>query len=460
MRPTILIFTIVTWVGLNGPALAADIPFPAGFLWGTATAAHQVEGGNSGNTWWDWEQVPGHIKNGDKSGLAADHWNRFASDLDLARAINCNAYRFSVEWSRIEPADGVFDQAAIGHYREVLAACRQRRLTPMVTLFHFTLPRWIGALGGFESPVVVDRFARFSRRMGQELGDLVDLWCTENEPVVYALASYGNGVFPPGKTDVGVALRVYARLIEAHGKAYRALHDSDRIDADGDGRPALVGIAKHLRVFDPYSPYSTPDILAARALDQLFNRVFFHACTRGEARISGPAPGAPVESIHDLGLRGTMDYIGVNYYSRDIVKFNPASPLMADLTVNQGSPTSDLGWEIYPEGIYRTLMSLKRYNLPVFITENGVADGPDKLRKAFIRDHLHWIAQAISDGVDVRGYFHWSLMDNFEWAEGFWPRFGLYRVDYGTQARTLTEGGRFFSEVAGKNVLPGPDCRR
>jgi beta-glucosidase len=429
---------------LPAMACARDLTVPPGFLWGTATSAHQVEGGNDGNDWWDWELIPGHIKNGDRSGLACDHYNRFDTDLDLAQDIHSNAYRFSIEWARVEPADGQFDPVQIEHYRRVLLACRKRNIVAMATLFHFTLPRWTAAMGGFENPLVVDKFVRFTRKMATEFGDLVNFWCTLNEPVVYMAAGYLRGVFPPGKQDLDAGARVYVNLIKAHGRAYRAIHEVIP--------KASVGFAHHMRIFDPWFTYNPADMLMAGQLDGVFNGVFLRACTTGEAKIG--ILGRTLARVSDPILKGTMDYIGLNYYSRDRVSFNLFSPIKATIRVTPRAPLSDLGWEIYPEGMYRLLMTLKSYHLPVYITENGIADAADKKRSAFLRDHLGQMGKAMAAGADVRGYFHWSLMDNFEWAEGFAPRFGLYRVDYQTQNRTLTSAGRLFSEVATSGRLP------
>jgi beta-glucosidase len=228
------------------------------------------------------------------------------------------------------------------------------------------------------------------------------------------------------------------------------------VDADGDGKAAMVGIAAHLRVFDPLRRYHPGDILLARTCDQVFNQVYFHACMKGEAQITWA--GVVLATIRASWLRGTMDYIGLNYYSRDVIKFSPGSPMMAERLVMPGAPVSELNWEIYPEGIYRLIMQLKRHNKPIYITENGLADTAGTKRGAFIRDHLAWIGKAIQEGADVRGYYHWSLMDNFEWAEGFWPRFGLYTVDYANDlTRTLTEGGKVFAGIAGANKLSVDD---
>ena len=356
-----------------------------------------------------------------------------------------------MEWARVETADGVFDAGEIEHYRKMLSACRERGIVPMVTLFHFTLPQWVAKMGGFESPAVVARFARFCGRMAQELGPQVELWCTENEPTVYVGAAYIVGLFPPGKKDPKAAAQVYANLILAHGQAYHAMKDAYR--KLGLAAPQ-IGIANHLRVFDPLNQYNPVDLVMARAADQIFNKIFFHACASGKAVINFWGQGyATVDAPY---LKGTMDFIGVNYYSRDTVRFNPNAPGYMDLTVPHGLPVSEMGWEIYPEGLYRTLMWVKSYRKPIYITENGISDNKGNMRRPFLRDHLVWLARAMQAGADVRGYFHWSLMDNFEWVEGFWPRFGLYRVIYATQERTLTDGGQYFSEVAGSNRIELP----
>lgn len=432
-------------VSLASTALAEDYPFPPGFLWGTATAAHQVEGGNDKSDWHDWEQIPGKIKNGDKSGRAVDHWNRYAADMDLARQLNCNSYRFSVEWARIENEDGTYNAEPIAHYRKMLQAMRARGITPMVTLWHFTLPRWAAAKGGWQSQEVIDRYVKYCAKVAGDLGDLVDIWCTQNEPTVHMVAGYIEKVFPPGAGGIGAAVKVYANMIRAHGLAYHAIKKADTVDADGDGKAAVVGVAMHLRIFDPLRPHHLGDIAAAKMVNQVWNQVYFHACIKGEAAIS--LAGIVLATIKHSYLRGTMDYIGLNYYSRDLLRFNPKSPMLSDRVIPPGTPVSELNWEIYPEGIYRLLMDLKRYNLPIYITENGVADSKEVLRPAFIRDHLMWVGKAIRDGVDVRGYYHWSLMDNFEWAEGFSQRFGLVHVDYDTLVRTPKKSFQWYADM-------------
>lgn len=426
--------------------------FPPGFLWGTATAAHQVEGGNDRNQWWDFEQVPGNIKHGDKSGAACDHWNLYPQDLDLGRAIGMGAYRFSVEWSRIEAEDGTFDAAAIARYRAMAEACRARGIVPMVTLFHFSIPRWAAAQGGFLNPAVVERFGRFARVMARHLGDLVDLWCTINEPTVYMAAGYLAGVHPPGEADTKLAVPLMKNLMKAHGAAYRALREADLADADGDGAPTRIGFAHHMRVFQAWDRFDPLDHAMVHAIDRVMNKAWLDVLSRGWTAFVLPGSRLTVR-IDEPELAGTMDYLGLNYYSRDLIDFDPSQPGSFARRLPEGAPVTDLGWEIHPRGLYDLLLRVKRYRLPVYITENGLADAAGTRRAAFLHDHLAWIAAAIAEGVDVRGYFHWSLLDNFEWADGFEPRFGLYAVDFATQARTLTAGGAYFGAVAGANRL-------
>ncbi len=440
------------------PVRAEEVTVPPGFLWGAATAAHQVEGGNTRSDWWEWEQLPGKIKHGDRSGAACEHYQRYESDLDRLKAVGANSYRFSLEWARIEPEEGRFDPVEIAHYRAVLQACRDRGLVPMVTLFHFTLPKWFADKGGFGTHRSVKRFERYARRMGSELGDLVDLWCTVNEPAVYLAAAYLGAVFPPQKQSFRAFGWAFVNLLRAHRRGYRALHETDRTDADGDGTDASVGIAKHMRIFDPWDPGSIKDRAIARTLDTVFNQAFLVGSLLGRVRFSLPDEDE-VRFVDDDRAAGTLDYFGLNYYSRDMVRFDPSHPGGFERKIPEGAPVNDMGWEIYPEGFYRLLRRAGKFGLPVYVTENGIADAADSRRADFLRTHLSAMGRALREGVDVRGYFHWSLMDNFEWAEGYEPRFGLYAMDYATQTRTLRAGAQVFTEAATSGripILPSP----
>ncbi len=394
------------------------------FLWGAGTSAHQVEGGNDRNDWWDWESRPGAIRNGDRSGRACLHWDRYEEDLDLLRGLGLNAYRLSIEWSRIEPEREHYDEVAIDHYRRVLLACRARGITPMVTLHHFTNPRWFASLGGWDVQRNLPHFTRFARLAGERLGDLVDLWVTINEPEVLAFHGYDEGAWPPGVKDRSRALHVIANLLEAHALASAALRETDRADADGDGRAALIGVAKHWVLLEPLRSWWLPERLSAAIQHRVFNVAVVRAL-RGDP-IDLSVPGArPVRRRVDA-LKGSSDFLGVNYYTRWMVCALGKEPRRA----RPGSEVSDLGWEMYPEGLERSLAECAAFGLPLYVTENGIADQTDRLRPRFIQESLAAIDRARNRGVDVRGYFHWSLLDNFEWNEGFTGRFGLYAVDF------------------------------
>jgi beta-glucosidase len=394
------------------------------FLWGAGTSAHQVEGGNDRNDWWDWEQTPGRIQNGDRSGAACKSWERYEEDLDLLRALGLDAYRLSIEWSRIEPDPGRYDEAAIDHYRRVLLACRARGITPMVTLHHFTNPRWFAALGGWEVERNLPHFTRFASLAGERYGDLVDLWITINEPEVLGFHGYDEGSWPPGVKDRSRALHVIANLLEAHGLAAAALREADRVDADQDGAPALIGVAKHWVLLEPLRPWSPLEHISAGLQHRVFNVAVARALRGDPIELS--IPGArPVRRRVDA-LRGSSDFLGVNYYTRWMVNLIGREPRVA----RPGAALNDLGWEVYAQGLERALVECAAFGLPLHVTENGIADAEDRLRPAFIRESLAALDRARARGADVRGYFHWSLLDNFEWNDGYHGRFGLYAVDF------------------------------
>jgi beta-glucosidase len=415
--------------------------FPPEFRFGVATAAHQVEGGNDNNDWWDFEQLPGRIADGSRSGRACEHYQRFRDDLALVRELHNDTYRFSVEWARVEPEPGRLDPAALGHYREVVEACRSLGLEPLVTLYHFTLPRWFAARGGWLAAGAVDDFRRYVRAVAAALGPLVRLWVTINEPMVYLYQGYMRGVWPPARHSLREAIRAGRALVRAHVEAYRALHESPSYR----GEAPQVGVAQHLRVFEPARPGHRLDRLVVAAQEAAFNWAFLDSLERGRFY---PPLGA---GDRIPGWRPSQDYVGVNYYMRDRVRFTATRPDLLfglpDLPV--GVWRNDLGWEIYPAGLGDVLrQTYRRYGRPLWVTENGLADAADRSRPAFIAAHLAEVARVLAAGVPVGGYCHWSLYDNFEWAEGFTPRFGLYAVDYATQRRTLREGGRAYADIA------------
>lgn len=422
------------------------------FLWGAGSSAHQVEGGNEGNDWWDWEAQPGRIRDGARSGAACLGWDRYEEDLDLLRALGLNAYRLSLEWSRIEPEPGRYDDLAISHYRDMLLACRARGIVPLLGLHHITNPRWFAALGGWEERRNLPHFERFARLAGERFGDLVDDWITVNEPEVMGFYGYAAGIWPPGVTDRSRALAVIANLLEAHGLAAHALRATDRADADGDGRAALVGAAKHWVLLEPRRAWWPPDRVAAALQHRVFNEAIVHALAGGEIDLR--IPGARGVRRHVDALQGASDFVGVNYYTRWMVGLFGRDAR----STRRGAPVSDLGWEIYPEGLEPALGGVAAHGLPIVVTENGLADAEDRVRPDFLRASLAALDRARSTGADVRGYVHWALMDNFEWADGHLGRFGLHTVDFAHPEgpRTPRPSARVYAEEVRRRVAPGP----
>ena len=429
--------------------------FPANFLWGAATSAHQVEGGNTRNDWWRFESLPGAIRGGLGSGAACRHWERYDEDFALAAADGHSAHRLSLEWSRLEPRPGRWDAEAVAHYHAVLGSLRGHGLLPIVTLHHFTNPLWIADAGGWESAATVEAFERFARFCAREFGGEVDWWCTVNEPEVFAFRGWSEGVWPPAVRDNSRALTVIANQLEAHGRAYRAIHAEDRVDSDGDGQAARVGFAKHYVQLEPLRRWHPLDRVQAHVEHRVFNEAVLRAAVDGRIELS--IPGAtPVRRVVPV-LQGALDWIGLNYYTRWRVRSLSPVPHVA----GPGVSVNDLGWEVWPEGFRLALeAAAKLANAPVLVTENGFADARDAFRPRAIVEFAEAMHRAIEGGTHVLGYLHWSLLDNFEWADGYHGRFGLYAVDFADPARPRrrTRSAEVFARLARANAL-GADVR-
>jgi len=411
------------------------IQFPENFLWGSATSAHQVEGGNN-NQWTQWEkdnaqrlaleaktkwkpwqqeQFPEMFeKENYISGLACDHYNRFEQDFDLVKELGQNAHRFSIEWSRIEPEEGKFDEKEIEHYRKVLLALRERGIEPFVTLWHWTNPLWLEKKGGVSAKCFAVYFEKYAKKMAQEFGELVDFWVTINEPMSVIPSCYLTGAWPPQKRNPFLALKVYKVLSNAHIRAYDVIHALSPA--------AKVGFANILAYFEPDNSNSFLDRFVIRIAEYLSNEKFLKM------------------------TNGKNDFLALQYYFHHKLSFFNGR-------TNENKSVNDLNWEIYQEGMYHLLKWLKKYSLPIYITENGLADAKDEKRAELIKDGLFWIHKAILEGVDVRGYFYWSLLDNFEWDKGFWPRFGLVEVDFKTQARKIRQSAFAYAKTCKENAL-------
>jgi beta-glucosidase len=415
--------------------------FPEGFLWGTATAAHQVEGRNQNNTWYAWEQEEGRIINGHKSGLACDWWGgRWREDFDRAQAGGQNAHRLSIAWSRIQPEPDRWDEDALDHYREMLIGLRSRKMTPMVTLHHFSEPLWLAEMGGWENEAVIEAFEAFTRKAVEALMPYCNLWVTINEPNVFMLGAYIEGLFPPGKKDLNTALQVMQRMIRAHARAYKLIHE---LQPD-----ARVGSSINYRGFKPAS-WLPWDRLAAKALHTLFNDLFPRTLKDGVFNTIRKKTSIP-EAI------GTQDFVGVNYYSTDMVRFSPFAA--KDMYTRRFYPEdaalseSDFIANI-PEGMIEAVKWAGSFGLPIIITENGVDDSKDSLRPRYLLEHLHALWKIVNANLRVEGYFHWTLVDNFEWERGWTQRFGLWGLDLETQARIRRPSVDMYAEICRTNGI-------
>ena len=405
---------------------------PDDFLMGSATAATQIEGGDRNNTWYDWCEK-GKILDGSSCLRANDHWNRVEEDVALIRKLNHKVYRMGLEWSRIEPKKGEFDTSAISHYRNEIEMLIQSGIKPLVTLHHFSSPLWLRSEGEFESEKAVGYFKRYTRYVVENLGDLVNEYITINEPNVYVANGYFFGTWPPGKKSLPLAVKVFKNMTLCHIASYRAIHEI-RKDRGFKGN-TMVGVANHLRVFDPYSK-NPLDWLAAKVMEHMFQGAIVKSMTSGRLRF-------PIGFGAPMGKGSFYDFIGINYYSRSAVRFKGfKDDVMPD------TPRNDLGWEIYPKGLYDLCKkTYQMYKAPIWITENGTCDREDAFRSDYIYQHLFEISRLRGEGIPVELYYHWTLMDNFEWVEGESARFGLIHVDYNTQKRTIRKSGEFYGQI-------------
>ncbi len=392
------------------PTMAA-LTFPDRFVWGTATAAHQIEGGNVNNDWWAFEHDPtsGCL---DVSGDACDSFNRYTEDIDLVAGLGLSAYRFSLEWSRIEPEEGEFSTVALDHYRRMAAACHERGVRPVVTFHHFTHPRWLAAAGCWEYAQAPDRFARYCERVVGHLGDLLGMACTINEPNVVSTMGWRLGLFPPRVRDRSRRDAVNRALVTAHRLAVDAIRS-------GPGA-APVGLT-----------LSMTDYQLQPGGEEWLERL-----------------RRPSEDVF-LEATGGDDFVGVQTYTR--MRVGPDGPLEGAA----GVPRTQMGYEFWPEALEATVRraALKTGGLPVYVTENGIGTEDDTARIQYVRRALTGLGRCLGDGIDVRGYFYWSLLDNFEWVLGYRPTFGLVAADRRTFERHPKPSAAWFGGVARANAL-------
>ena len=423
--------------------------FPRGFLWGTATASHQVEGNNKNNNWWAWEQEPGRIAGGGKSGLACDWWGgRWREDFDRAAQSGQNAHRLSVEWSRVQPSPDRWDEDALDHYREMVRGLVERDLTPLVTLHHFTEPVWFSEKGGWEAEDAPALFAAYVEKVVEALKEYASLWCTINEPNVLAAEAYFLGLWPPGKRDFRAMQRVMLALGMAHGAAWEAIRERQPV--------SRIGMAVQYRGFQPARSWNPLDRMVAAGYGRIFNSFYPRLLTEGVAPL--PAGRRRIQK-----LAGTHDYLGLNYYTTDNVSFNLRHYREAFTRryYPEGASLSPSGFIANrPEGLQQAVRWGRQFGRPMIITENGVEDAQDRLRPRYLVEHVHQIWRAVNQNVPVKGYFHWTLTDNFEWERGWEQRFGLWELDPESQARRKRASADLYAEICKANAIPSDVVER
>jgi beta-glucosidase len=390
--------------------------FPEGFRWGTATAAHQVEGGNWNNDWWAWEHAAGSPCEA-PSGDAVDQWHLYDEDIALCAALGFDNYRFSIEWSRIEPEPGEFSRAALDHYRRVCASCHAHGIEPVVTFHHFTTPRWVVAEGGWHTASTVDRFLRFSEVAVGALGDLIGRACTINEPNIVAMIGYQMAFFPPGVSDLDQYRRACDNFLAAHQRVVPILRS-------GPGN-FPVGLTLSMADHQAVPADDTDAISVLETLRRDMEDQYLDVCA-GD------------------------DFLGVQTYSR--TRVGPKGVIGGE----PGYDILEMGYEFYPEALEACIRRAWDYtggSIPLLVTENGIGTNDDDQRRRYVTTALEGVLSCLADGIDVRGYTYWSLLDNFEWCFGYRPRFGIIDVDRSTQRRIVKPSGEWLGRVARANAL-------
>lgn len=421
---------------------------PKSLLLGVATAATQIEGGDYQNNWYEWGEQ-GNIKGGASSIVACDHWNRVDEDISLMKDMSIETYRMSIEWSRIEPFEGQWSDEGIKHYIDEVDLLLKNNILPLVTLHHFSSPIWIQNLGGWANKNTIKYFVRFSEKVTMFLGSRVSEYGTINEPNVFLNDTYLDGKYPGGeKGNVIKYFKSAKNMIEAHIRCYESIHRlRDENSFKGETK---VGIIHHLSYFELNTkrPFFK---LTKRFISHSFHDLFLNGMIYGKL-------GFPFFGKR-LRKKGTYaDFMGVNYYTRSMISPSWDIGMLFGRVhykehLNDNEKT-DLDWEIYPKGLYSVIKNVyQKYNLPIYITENGLADREDTHRKKFINDHLYEVKRLIDDGIDVQRYYYWSLLDNLEWNDGYGPRFGLIHVNYETMNRTIRPSGFNYKKIIESRII-------
>lgn len=400
------------------------------FLWGVATSAFQLEGSPYAD-WTSWDEIL-QVKP-----RVTNHYELYKQDLGLLHEVGVNAYRFSIEWSRIEPREGFWDSDVIAHYQEIIDILRSGGIEPMVTLNHFTHPLWFIKKYPWHTDKAAEKFLSFVENIVAALKG-VRYWITFNEPYVLILAGYFEGCTPPGIRDAGLGIKALENILISHAKAYDIIHAAYP--------DALVSVAHNMAALAPWHRWSPFDRLLARIAKYFYNHSLIDAFLTGTLKLE-----FPFQKMREIPvpIKGKLDFFGVNYYTRLHMRFNPLKKMGVEMRHRDidGRGLTDMGWEIYPRGLEKVLRYASRLGVPLIITENGIATRNSERKIAYMKKHVDALERSIADGIDVRGYFYWSLIDNYEWLQGLDARFGLYQVDFETLERIPTNAAAYYSYI-------------
>ncbi len=436
------------------------------FLWGVATSSYQIEGGvnadgRTPSIWDTFAKTPGKVVNGDNGDIACDHYHRYQEDVRLMKDLGINSYRFSVAWPRIFPEKGKYNPKGLDFYKRLIEKLLENNIKPMATIYHWDLPQWADDLGGWLKRDVTNWYLEYAAKLFRELGDVVPLWITHNEPWCASMLGYFLGEHAPGHKDLREGLIASHNLLLSHGLTVEAFRQMNL-------KNSQIGITLNLQPAYPASE-KEEDVMAARLFDGFFNRWFLDPLFKARypkdmltlySNVIGKLDFIKEEDLEKISL--PIDFLGVNYYTRTILKYNPLSPMMVEQVQGTGKVT-DMGWEVYPEGLYQLLKRLQSdyTKMPIYVTENGAAF-PDQLssenivhdteRINFLQEHLAASLRFRNEGGNLKGYYVWSFLDNFEWAYGYSKRFGITYVDYATQKRILKDSALWYKEFIAQNM--------
>ncbi len=422
--------------------ISATFNFPTGFLWGTSTSAYQVEGINQNTNWYQWEQIPGKILHQQIAGSACDWWSgRWKEDMDRVVTTHQNAHRLSIEWSRVQPELNRWDESALDFYREMLRGMHNRGIFPIITLHHFTDPIWLSDIGGWENEKIVNLFEIYTAKVVEALKEYCTMWIPINEPNVLAHQGFIEGSFPPGKNDLGASYLALANMVKAHIAAYLTIKKISPT--------SRIGTAISYRAFWPASQWNPFNLWMTNFLSNQYNNSFINALQNGKLSYAFKK-----EKISTKG--NCFDFVGLNYYSGDEVTFKPfkIKELFHETNYPKTAEISENGFIAnVPDGFDQAIHWALHFNRPVIVTENGIEDSKDQLRPQYIIEHIHRLWRAANLNYQIKGYFHWTLVDNFEWERGWSQRFGLWRLNNQDQTRIKTKSVELYSQICKSNSL-------